>query len=196
MTHDAPNSSTKPSLLKLCLLISLPLYIIDQITKWWVVFNFEKGQEQVVIPGFFNLTRVHNQGVAFGFGNGTDWAPIVFLAVPIIAFTAILIMWKKNVFEGKLGFAAAPLLLSGICGNLTDRLFQGFFLPELKDAPFWERLKGGYVVDFLDFILPLYDKIDKKSGGHWPCFNVADSCIFIAAFCLFFSGFFAKKKDS
>jgi len=196
MAIEAAKSLSKPSLLKLCLLVSLPLYILDQITKWWIVFNFEYQEVVSVIPNFFNLVRVHNQGVAFGFGNGTPWAPVVFMAVPLIAFTVIIVMWKKNGFEGKLGFTAAPLLISGIIGNLTDRLFQGFFLEGFKEAPFWERLKAGYVVDFLDFKLPLYDKIVPSSGGHWPSFNVADSCIFIAAFCLFFSGIVQAKKES
>ena len=61
----------------------------------------------------------------------------------------------------------AALLASGIVGNLTDRLLHG------------------YVVDFLDVILPWY--------GHWPAFNVADSCICVAAILFLISGFVAPK---
>jgi signal peptidase II len=51
---------------------------------------------------------------------------------------------------------ALGLLLAGIAGNLTDRLFR-------DPGPL-----RGHVVDFLQ--LP-----------HWPIFNVADVCINVAA---------------
>ena len=171
---------------KLILFITLPLYLIDQITKWWIVLNFapprsipmpsnhmDLEHQIVVIQDVFNIIRVHNTGVAFGMGNGTVWAPFVFLAIPIIALTVITLMWKNGVFTGWQGKGAFALLLAGILGNLTDRLTQGFALEHLKDESFWTRLMNGYVVDFLDVILPIY--------GHWPTFNVADSCIFVAA---------------
>jgi signal peptidase II len=178
---------------KLLLFLTLPLYVLDQITKFWTISTFqppwiEPGASIMVVDNFFYLVRVHNQGVAFGFGNGTSWAPIVFLLVPLIALTLIRIFWKKGAFNHPLSMIAVALLLCGIFGNLTDRLVQGFLLEEFKDASFWQRLSEGYVVDFLSFKLPLYDKIVPSSGGWWPAFNVADSCICVAAFLLFIGG--------
>lgn len=196
-------TSLKP-LGKLLLVLSLPLYVIDQMTKWWVVFRFSEPREvQVyneageivphlnfgtsddpipVIEGFFNITRVHNQGVAFGFGNGTSWAPIVFLLVPLVAVTALLFFWKKGGFTTPMMKTACALLFAGIAGNVTDRLLQGFWLERLKEGSWWERFSGGYVVDFLDFTIPLVNY-------RWPTFNVADSCISVAAFLLVVSSF-------
>jgi signal peptidase II len=54
------------------------------------------------------------------------------------------------------------LLIAGIIGNITD------------------RLRLGHVVDFLDFQL---------AGYHWPSFNVADSCICVAAGLFLLSSF-------
>lgn len=188
---------------KLLLFLSLPLYVLDQITKFWTVGKFPPPWsadrfEIPVIEEVFHLVRVHNQGVAFGFGNGTDWAPVVFLCVPIIALTMIRIFWKKGVFNHPLSKIAVALLLCGIFGNLTDRLVQGFLLEELKDGTLWHRLAGGYVVDFIHVKLPLYDKLVPSSQGWWPAFNVADSCICIAAGLLFIGGVrdeqLAKKK--
>lgn len=188
---------------KLLLFLALPLYVLDQATKFWTVGKFPPPWEapharEVVVENFFNLVRVHNQGVAFGFGNGTAWAPVVFLIVPILALTMIRIFWKKGVFNHPLSKVAVALLLCGIFGNLTDRLVQGFLLDELKTAGLWERLSAGYVVDFISIKLPLYDKIVPASGGWWPSFNVADSCICIAAVLLFIGGLrdeqLAKKK--
>lgn len=181
------------TLSKLLLFLTLPLYVLDQITKFWTVRKFPPpwspdNFDTPVIQGFFHLVRVHNQGVAFGFGNGTSWAPIVFLVVPVIALTMIRIFWTKGVFNHPLSKIAVALLLCGILGNLTDRLVQGFLLDEFKSAGFWQRLSEGYVVDFVAIKLPLYDKLVPSSGGWWPAFNVADSCICVAAFLLFIGG--------
>jgi signal peptidase II len=188
----------------LILFLALPLYVLDQITKFWTVGKFpppwsHEAFDLPVVENFFHLVRVHNQGVAFGFGNGTAWAPIVFLFVPIFALTMIRIFWKKGVFNHPLSQVAVALLISGIFGNLTDRLVQGFLLEEFKGAGFWQRLSEGYVVDFLAIKLPLYDKIVPSSHGWWPAFNVADSCICVAAVLLFIGGLrdeqLAKKKS-
>ena len=123
------------TLKKLLLFLALPLYVLDQITKFWTVAQFPPpwvdGDAKIwVIPEIFRLVRVHNQGVAFGFGNGSAWAPVVFLFVPLVALTMIRIFWKKGVFNHPLSQVAVVLLLAGIFGNLTDRLVQGFRLLE------------------------------------------------------------------
>ena len=139
---------------KLFLFLTLPLYVLDQITKIWTVVRFPPPWSRdsfdiPIVENFFHLVRVHNQGVAFGFGNGTAWAPVVFLIVPLIALSMIRIFWKKGVFSNPLSQIAVAMLLSGILGNLTDRLLQGFLLEDLKSAEFWHRLSEGYVVDFI-----------------------------------------------
>jgi len=207
-------NATDPATLlrKLLLWLALPLYVLDQITKAWTVSRFPPPWRQggfdgrvpdvdfiPVIENGFHLVRIHNQGVAFGFGNGTAWAPIVFLFVPIIAVVMIRVFWKKGVFTHPLSTLAVALILSGIAGNLTDRLVQGFLLEEIKSGSFWERLSSGYVVDFILVKLPLYDKIVPSSDGWWPAFNVADSCICVAAVLLFIGGMreeMAKPKPS
>jgi len=181
------------TLSRLLLFLTLPLYALDQAAKFWIIGIFqppsmESGATITVVDNFFYLVRVHNQGVAFGFGNGTVWAPVVFLLVPIIALALLRFFWKKGVFNQPLPKIAVALLLCGICGNLTDRLLQGFLLEEFRAATFWQRLAEGYVVDFILIKLPYYDKLVPSSGGLWPAFNVADSCICIAAVLLFIGG--------
>ncbi len=182
---------------KIFLVLTFPLYILDQLTKWWVVFRFSEpvpgyfgtsDPKIAVIDGFLWWTRVHNQGVAFGFGNGTTWAPIVFLLVLVAALVLVTVFWRKNGFPNPSSKIAAALLVSGILGNLTDRLFQGFWLKSWETADFLTRLSKGYVVDFVDVKLPLY--------GHWPTFNVADSCISVAAVLLFISAFRPDEPTS
>ena len=181
----------------LLLVFTLPLYVLDQISKWWVVWNFpepEMGHRVIELTGWFHIISVHNQGVAFGMGNGTDWAPLVFFFMPMLALVGIRYCWKKGVFDQKLSRVAVGLLLAGIFGNFTDRLLQGFQLQQYAGESFWKRLSEGYVVDFIAVWLPGFDKIMPQSEGWWPTFNVADSCICIAASLIFFSGFAEEKK--
>lgn len=180
--------------MKLFLYLSIPLLILDQATKWWVVETFNRPPEHgqpyevepgkrptpiEVIPGFFNIVRVHNTGMAFGIGNGTALAKIIFPIIATIAIGLITWLWRKGAFPTLVSKLAVALLIPGILGNLIDRLLPG----------------RGYVVDFLDFILPFYDKIAKGSEGHFPSFNVADSCICVAAVLLIVSALKGEPED-
>jgi signal peptidase II len=154
-------------MIRFFLLLSLPLFAIDQFTKWLILERFPiypSPDHIEAIPGFFNIVRVHNTGMAFGLLNGSAYANYLFGAIALIALTAIAVLWKKNAFPTRISQTAAALLVAGILGNFTDRI-----LPS-----------RGYVVDFLDFYI---------GANHWPSFNVADSCICIAAVLLVYSAF-------
>ena len=148
--------------------ISLPLFIIDQISKLLVLYNFDLGDEKSIIPNFFNLVRVHNTGIAFGKFNDATYSNIIFSFVAMFALIFIIVLWKKNKFPGKINSYAIVFLVPGILGNLVDRLWHG------------------YVVDFLDFYI---------NNSHWPSFNVADSCICISAGLLFIGAFKADEES-
>lgn len=184
----------------------LVLYVLDQVTKMLVVWKFyapfrlaplvsyePRIFKLTVIEGFFNIVRVHNTGVAFGLGNGTSWSTYLFFAIPLIAMTVLIVLLRKG-FVATRGLKIAwVLVMVGICGNLTDRLIQGFILTAhyRMELSFWEKLKNGAVIDFVDIIVPF------TNGWHWPAFNVADSCICIAAGILIFQSFrdeLNKKK--
>jgi len=198
-----------PKFLPFFLKISLPLYIIDQVSKWWSVLHFsEPAKERVnlttgeverynatsdapieVISGFFNLTRVHNQGMAWGIGNGSNWAPVVFPFILIGAMIGIIIFWKKGGFPTKTTQIAGALVISGIIGNFTDRMVQGFFLKHYVDESFFSRFTRGYVVDLFDFYIPM----GNNKFYNYPCFNIADACICVAAGLLILSAIFSKE---
>jgi signal peptidase II len=150
--------------MKLWLLVSLPLYILDQLTKALVLGNISTDEMIPVIPGFFNLVQVHNTGAAFGMLKDNN---LFFVALSFSALILLAILAWKGVFVDWTSRWAGALLVAGVAGNLTDRLLHG------------------HVVDFLDVILPWY--------GRWPAFNVADSCICVAAG-LFILGSFLDGK--
>ena len=189
---NIPPHMEQPKILPWFLKISLPLYVIDQITKWWVVFNlhppsYEQGVDRIpVINGVFWINRIHNQGMAWGIGNGSAWAPLLFPVILTAALFGIVYFWRKGGFPTKATRLSAVLIIAGILGNFTDRLLQGFFLEEFKNESFLTRFREGYVVDFLDFVIPVVN-------FHYPSFNVADSCICVAAGILIYSSLFSKE---
>ena len=154
--------------------IVLPLYGLDQLTKWWIYTHFaliptERNAAlfpdavaktghlplaQDVVPGWFQIVHWGNTGAAFSFLSDHPW---VFIVLSVITFVGLLIAWARNVFTDAPSRLAVSLLLAGILGNVTDRFVHG------------------YVVDFL-----LVD-LHVRFADPWPAFNVADSCICVAA---------------
>lgn len=153
------------SALRHLVFLTLPLYIADQATKWLVLRSLSLHESIPVIPGFFSLVRVHNTGAAFGMLPGNN---VFFISLATAALAAIAVFAWRGAFAGAPMRVGAALLVAGILGNLTDRILHG------------------YVVDFLDVILPWY--------GHWPAFNIADACICIAAGLFILAGFLPEKK--
>lgn len=153
-------------MLRLLLFLSLPLYVIDQLTKGWIVRTFElNGEGRVVVPDFFTLHHVANTGIAFGQFNGGRFSNYIFGAVGLGALAFIAWLYRKGSFTGGFSRVAIALLVAGVCGNITDRLLHG------------------YVVDFLQFDLHV------PLANPWPSFNVADSCVVCAAFLLAVASF-------
>jgi signal peptidase II len=135
--------------LRLLLLITLPLYVLDQLTKWATLEFIPLHHEIPIIPGFFNLVHVTNTGSAFGLMRGWFNFHLVFGAIMTVVMFVLL--FKKS--TDNLTRLASALILSGIFGNITDRILHG------------------HVVDFLDFYVGQH---------HWPAFNIADSAIVLA----------------
>jgi len=123
--------------------------LLDQGSKLWDVHYVRFQETLPVIPGFFNLTHVYNTGAAFSMLHDNNR----FFILLSLAVFIVLIVLQRN-FSAPLMQWGWLLLLSGIIGNVTDRILRA------------------HVVDFLDFQFGSY---------HWPAFNVADSCICIAA---------------
>lgn len=203
MNENKPTG--KGTILAFSLLVIL--YALDQATKWYVVthynmpdpiFNtFFDGTRVLSENGLlhFYIIRIHNTGVAFGLGNGTSWAPFVFLGVQVVALIVLIWLYVKGYFRTLALKIAWALVMVGVLGNMTDRLLQGFFLPGVQDLSFFSKLRLGYVVDFLDFSFPWIKTEAFPQGYHWPTFNVADSCVCIAAAIFIIIAFFFDEKE-
>ena len=175
--------------MKFLVAIALPLFLLDQITKWWVHTHFalEATEEFIerfpealaktahlprateVIPKWFYIVYHGNTGAAFSIGRGNS---TFFVTISLLALIALLIAWRKNLFPDRLSQWGVALIIAGILGNVTDRLVHG------------------YVIDFIQVFLP----VPWKWGNPWPTFNVADSCIFVAAALFIFAGIRDVRK--
>lgn len=187
------------------LLLLVALVALDQVTKWSVVASFMPpspyGWESVQVfhTSALNLdiVRVHNRGVAFGFGNHTAWAPYVFFSIQVLALVWLVWLYRRGFFCTRMLRVSWVLVLAGVLGNMLDRLTQGFFVDGAGEMSFWAKLSGGYVVDFIDFSFPWWSAEQYVYGCyHWPAFNVADACVCVAAGLFLISSFLPAPAGS
>jgi len=149
--------------------VSLAVLLLDQWTKGLITRSFEVHQSTPVVANLFDLTYVRNSGAAFGLFASVDSSvkAIVLNSVAVLVFLVVSAYALRSSHKSirlQLGFA---LILGGAVGNLLD------------------RVRFGYVVDFLDFSI---------SGHHWPAFNVADSAICIGVGLLFLDMLRAEEE--
>ena len=133
-------------------LLILATVFIDQISKYLVVIYMDLYQSIDIIPGVFRFTYIQNKGAAFGSMADNRWIFMILSSVAIIAILVYL-FWKKP--QSKLILSAIILLVGGGIGNMID------------------RIRLGYVIDFLDFCA--FPKI-----WMWV-FNVADAFVCVGA---------------
>ena len=127
--------------------------VLDIITKIIMIDKIPYRTSKTIIDGFFKLTMVHNTGGAFGlFRDNT-----IILGIIGVLFTGAFIYYIEKNELSKLERISCSMILSGIIGNIIDRVVRG------------------YVVDFLDFNIFGYD---------YPVFNVADIFITIGVIAL------------
>ena len=126
--------------------------ILDQAVKLLVRSRLNLYQSVTVIPGFVDLTRVHNTGTAFGFLNLMDF-PFKTVVVALMAATALaaLAIYGSTLApEQHLSRLGLSFIIGGAAGNLVD------------------RIASGYVLDFVDVY---------RGNWHFWAFNVADAAI-------------------
>jgi len=149
----------------LILSLAIALVVIDQVTKAAIRANFLWGEELPIIPGFFSLRYGQNTGAAWGILSGFNDGLVIFSLLMLIA---IMVFRRHFVTNSRLCHIAVGAMAGGIVGNLID------------------RIRLGYVVDFLDFYI-------KES--HFPAFNVADSAICVGVGLYLLSQFFFSRAQ-
>jgi len=127
------------------------VWLIDLGTKVWAVEVLSSRANVQIIGSFLQLTFVQNSGAAFGIGAGST---IIFT---FFALAVLIVITRYALQITSKGWAlVCGLVLGGILGNLTDRIF--------REPSFLQ----GHVIDWIQI-------------PNWPVFNIADSAIVIAA---------------
>lgn len=133
-------------------IFSVLFIAIDQIIKMFISNVISYQEEIEIIPHFFYITNVHNDGAAWSILSGN----VLLLALlGVVALVCIYYFFLKDKTLSKLEIFLYSLLIGGIVGNFIDRIFLG------------------YVVDYLGVILVNY---------YFPIFNFADIGIVISIF--------------
>lgn len=132
------------------------VYLLDRLSKIWVMGALGDFDQIVVIPGFFNLIHIRNSGAAFGMlSDAEPWVRVLFLvgASSLTMIALAYFVWKtagNPRYGGPMLRFGLALILGGAAGNIHDRIAYG------------------NVVDFLDFF---------AGSWHWYTFNIADTAI-------------------
>ena len=137
-------------------LIAWVVWLIDLGTKVWAVNVLSSRANVEVFGSFLQLTFVRNSGAAFSIGAGKT----IFFTIFALIVLIVIARYAPQI-TSKAWAAVGGLVLGGILGNLTDRIFRepGFL--------------QGHVIDWIQI-------------PNWPVFNIADSAIVIAAFIAIF----------
>jgi len=130
------------------------IWLFDFVTKEWALKTLS-AQPRKILGSFLQLTLVHNSGAAFSLATGFT---IIFSILALAVVIAVIYFSPQITSSG--WQLSMGLLLGGVLGNLTDRIF--------RDPSFL----SGYVIDWIQI-------------PHWPVFNLADSAISIAALMAF-----------
>ena len=107
-------------------LVVLVLIGCDQLLKSWTVNHLALGQSTGFLPGFLQLTRVHNYGAAWSSFSGKT---VLLVAVTAVLLVAVAYLLLRRIVRHPLGVAAALLILGGGAVRLprvqSGRLLRG-----------------------------------------------------------------------
>lgn len=136
--------------------------VIDQLIKLVVSF-LDLNTKITIIPNFFYITYVQNDGAAWSILSGNR---LLLIMIGIICLFLVYFFLIRNKQISKFEQVNYVLLVSGIMGNLCDRIIRG------------------YVIDYLDF---------KIFNYYFPIFNLADIFIVIGTGLIIISLFKGEK---
>lgn len=137
-------------------LVSFIVLLLDQMIKFIITKNMQVLESIAVIPNFFQIHYIQNEGAAWGILNNQTLILTLISALALILLNRYL---QKETTFTKLSVLGYGLLMGGMMGNLIDRILHN------------------HVIDYLDFHIFGYD---------FPVFNLADIGIVIGIFLLLY----------
>lgn len=184
---------------KLSILL-IVLLLADQALKIWIKTHMTLDEAIMVVPTWFQLRFVENNGAAFGMqlatGGAFDWGKLLLSLFRLVLIGAlgyyIHYLRKRKTPAGVL--VGLTLILAGAIGNMIDSAFYGIIFSEstpTQVAHFgdgYAPLMMGRVVDM--FYFPLFQwngiprwlsfLVDSRNYFFGAIFNLADAYISVA----------------
>src|SRR5437763_6197988 len=103
------------------------VFVLDRLTKWIIESRLSFFDTHKVIPGFFDIVRSENRGVAFGIFNDStsEWRSILLVALSLAAVAGVGFALRKAHQMDGVSLWAFSLILGGAAGNVFDRMLHG-----------------------------------------------------------------------
>jgi len=112
---------------RITLISTLAALLIDQISKWVVVFGIDlRNQfELEVFPPYLNFRMAWNYGVNFGLFSGDSALQRWLLIGFAVAVSAAVAIWLRRTPLSRFGHISGGLLIGGALSNALDRAIYG-----------------------------------------------------------------------
>src|SRR6266571_2586344 len=106
---------------------AMGLFALDRLTKRIIEARVSFLDTDKVIPGFFDIVRSQNRGVAFGIFNDStsEWRTTLLIVASLAAVVVVSAMlWNAQRMD-RLWLWGLTLILGGAAGNVFDRIVWG-----------------------------------------------------------------------
>lgn len=175
------------------------LILLDQILKIWVKTHMCIDEAIMVIPEWFQLRFIENNGAAFGMqiasSGGFDWGKLALslFRVVMIGLLGYYIVYlnRRKTGTPKGVTIGLAMILAGAVGNLIDSMFYGmiftqstpttvatlgegystFMMGKVVDMFYFPLFQWNSVPGWLDFL------VDYNNYFFGAIFNLADAYI-------------------
>ena len=134
---------------KKSLLIAIIVFLFDILIKYIVDKTIFYGTLKSIIPKFFYITKVYNNGAAWN----------------------TLIIYQKNFMDNIRNIIAFSLVYGGLLGNLFDRIVNGYVIDYLKfyiggyEYPVFNLADVALVIGFILIIYAIFKGEDKHGSN-------------------------------
>lgn len=152
---------------KKSLLIAIIVFLFDILIKYIVDKTIFYGTLKSIIPKFFYITKVYNNGAAWSTFEG---ARFLLIGVAVISFI-FLIIYQKNFVDNRRNIIAFSLVYGGLLGNLFDRIVNGYVIDYLKfyiggyEYPVFNLADVALVIGFILIIYAIFKGEDKHGSN-------------------------------
>lgn len=176
------------------------LILADQILKIWVKTHMTLDQAIIVVPDWFQLRFIENNGAAYGMQiaakGAFDWGKLL-LSLFRLTLIGVLVWYVRHLIKThapKGVLIAIAMVFAGAVGNMLDSAFYGllfsastpaavahfgghyagFLMGKVVDMFYFPLFQWNSVPDFLRFL------VDYNNYFFGPIFNLADAYISVA----------------